>query len=74
MSSRHELQETSVLILSACCICGKIRDDCGNWQTAVAGQAASQESRYTHTLCPRCVQYYYAEFYQPDKAGHEPGP
>ena len=61
--------EAGCCILPECCICGKIRDELGNWQTALVGQGNCQEIRYTHTLCPECDRRYYAEFYQPGAAG-----
>ncbi len=62
------LKEADFLIFSACCICGRIRDDHGHWRAAAVESSDFQEIRFSHTFCPECALRYYAEYYQPGEA------
>ncbi len=58
--------EVNPIILCACCICQRQRDDQGQWQAPAAVAASpGREIAFTHTICPECARRYYPEFYQP---------
>ena len=38
-----------------CCNCKKIRDESGNWESSDAYFAPNIDAKFTHGLCPDCV-------------------
>jgi PAS domain S-box-containing protein len=48
-------------LLPICASCKKIRDDSGRWQQMEAYISGHSQAKFSHGLCPDCVQRYYEE-------------
>ena len=57
------LDEIQVLrgILPICMHCKQIRDDRGDWQEVESYIAAQTEARFSHGVCPDCMEKFYPE-------------
>jgi len=51
-------------ILPICANCKKIRDDEGYWQQVEIYVRDHSEARFSHGMCPDCMQDFYPEFYK----------
>jgi hypothetical protein len=49
-------------LLPICANCKKIRDDTGYWNQIEAYLQEHADTRFTHSVCPECVQKLYPEF------------
>ena len=49
-------------LLPICAGCKKIRDDGGLWQPLEGYISAKSEAKFSHGLCPNCVETLYPEF------------
>jgi len=48
-------------ILPICSFCKKIRDDQGYWNQVEAYLSRHTDARFSHSVCPECVQKHYPE-------------
>ena len=48
--------------LPICASCKKIRDDKGYWQAVESYIDSHSEAKFSHGICPECVQKLYPEF------------
>lgn len=58
------LEEIKTLrgIVPICSFCKKIRDDEGFWNQVEAYMSAHSEARFSHSVCPQCLEENYPEF------------
>ena len=58
------LEEIKTLrgIVPICSFCKKIRDDEGFWNQVEAYMSAHSEARFSHSICPQCLEENYPEF------------
>ncbi len=61
---RNALEKISTLqgLIPMCAGCKKIRDDEGYWQEVEQYIMDNSEARFSHGLCPACVDKYYPEY------------
>ena len=61
---RNALEKISTLqgLIPMCAGCKKIRDDEGYWQEVEHYIMENSEARFSHGLCPECVDKYYPEY------------
>lgn len=61
---RKQKKEIKVLkgFLPICSFCKKIRDDSGNWVEIEQYIDARSDAKFSHSLCPGCLQEHYGEF------------
>ena len=63
-----ELQDALDLVkllsgyLPICASCKKIRDDKGYWQAVESYISSHSEAKFSHGICPDCIQKLYPEF------------
>jgi len=57
------LDEVKVLrgIVPICSSCKKIRDDNGYWQQVEVYVSAHSDARFTHGICPECIEMLYPD-------------
>jgi len=48
--------------LPICASCKKIRDDKGYWQAVESYIDSHSEAKFSHGICPECIQKLYPEF------------
>ena len=62
---RETLDEIKTLkgLLPICAKCKKVRDDEGYWQTVEKYISFRTEAKFTHSICPDCLQDLYPEYY-----------
>jgi hypothetical protein len=48
-------------LLPICAGCKRIRDDRGYWNQIKAYISTRSDARFTHSLCPECVEKYYGK-------------
>ena len=63
-------------LLPICASCKKVRDDKGYWNQIEAYLQDRADARFTHSVCPECVQELYPEFvekYMKDSKERPPG-
>jgi hypothetical protein len=48
--------------LPICSLCKKIRNDEGYWQQVEKYISEHSEARFSHGICPDCLDKHYAEF------------
>jgi len=53
-------------IVPICAQCKQIRDDKGYWSQVEAYIARHTEVKFSHSICPNCMQTLYPEFYKSD--------
>jgi len=60
---RDAMSEVKTLssLLPICCYCKKIRDDRGYWQSLELYFLEHSDMRFSHGLCPECLEKYYPE-------------
>ncbi|WDP84826.1 MAG: hypothetical protein HUN05_06410 [Desulfobacter sp.] len=58
-------------ILPICCSCKKIRDHKGDWQSVEACIEDHSKARFSHSMCPDCLEAHYGDepWYKKDKTG-----
>jgi hypothetical protein len=49
-------------LLPICCACKKIRDDEGYWNEVATYLSQHSELKFTHGICPDCMQRLYGDF------------
>jgi hypothetical protein len=64
------LDKVNVLsgLLPICCSCKKIRDDDGYWQQVETFVEKHSDARFTHGLCPNCMDELYGDIMRSDRA------
>jgi hypothetical protein len=50
-------------LLSICASCKKTKDEHGSWQPLESYIQALSEAKFTHGLCPECLQKLYPDYY-----------
>lgn len=55
-------------LLPICSHCKNIRDDKGYWESVESYVTAHADVKFSHGICPDCVQQYYPEVYEQWKA------
>ncbi len=79
-SSLNELREArdQVMTLSGllpiCANCKKVRDDKGYWQQIEYYVSHHSDARFSHGLCPECIEALYPEYADADKNEETAGP
>lgn len=63
---KKALEEVKTLkgLLPICAKCKKVRDDEGYWQSVEKYISQRTEAKFTHSICPDCLQELYPEYYQ----------
>eukprot|EP01156_Anaeramoeba_ignava_P007199 Anaeramoba_ignava/a351015_14.p2 GENE.a351015_14~~a351015_14.p2 ORF type:complete len:211 (+),score=9.96 a351015_14:935-1567(+) len=63
---KDALNEVKTLkgLLPICAKCKKVRDDEGYWQSVEKYISYRTEAKFTHSICPDCLQELYPEYYQ----------
>lgn len=63
---RDALDEVQTLkgLLPICAKCKKVRDDEGYWQSVEKYISLRTQAKFTHSICPDCLQELYPEYYQ----------
>jgi CheY-like chemotaxis protein len=56
-------------LLPICASCKKIRDENGGWQQIEDYIATHSEADFSHSICPKCAQKLYPEFYAEKNSG-----
>ena len=54
-------------LLPICSNCHKVRDDHGYWSAIEQYMRETQDVRFTHGLCPICIEKLYPELNEPDE-------
>ncbi len=64
---RQALEHIEILqgILPICMYCKKIRNGTGYWEQVEAYIASHSEARFSHGICPECMERHYPEFRDP---------
>lgn len=62
---RHALEEVKTLsgFIPICAVCKKIRDDSGYWNQIEEYISTHSDARFSHGICPECMQNMYPEQY-----------
>lgn len=62
------IDEIQVLrgILPICSFCKKVRDDKGYWEAVDSYISRHSETRFSHSICPKCMEKEYPEFVSQD--------
>lgn len=61
-------------LLPICAWCKRVREDTGYWRQVEAYVAARSRAQFSHGICPDCVEKYYPETHEGEKAENEPEP
>jgi len=69
---RHTLKELNRLsgMLPICSHCKKVRDDDGYWQQVERYISEHSQARFSHGICPSCLEIHYPGVMKP-KANHD---
>lgn len=54
-------------LLPICSNCRKVRDDHGYWSAIEQYMRETQDVKFTHGLCPQCIEKLYPELNEPDE-------
>lgn len=54
-------------IIPICASCKNIRDDKGYWQQVETYIQNHSETKFTHSICPKCAKKLYPQFYNEQK-------
>jgi hypothetical protein len=60
-------------LLPVCCFCKRIRTAEEKWEPIEFYITERSEARFTHTICPKCGQQHYREYFEKMKAGRGGG-
>ena len=64
VSAYQKRIETLRGIVPICSYCKQIRDDKGYWNRVEAYVAKHTEARFSHSICPACMEQHYPEEYK----------